>query len=314
MKHLHLTIFTIILLAVLPVFSQDAAEWVRIESDNKELSVAFPPTNIIDAEKRDFGQRLKIVAFENSVEMTIVFTKEGGAKERIGRMFDSDKSRSETFKIGDFVIRKSEPPVKNGKSFMTSLAIAKDDNFYSLTVNAKTGDELEFARFLYSIRLDGKPLIKQNADNIPPERTVAVRELKTSPEIVEAFARKTGKNKGKITYELARIDDDDSKTSDLTHRAILVERSYPRFPSPFQPGMTTGSIDIKLKVQFLADGQIGDIVVQSEADKMFVNAVIDAVRKTKFVPARKDGKYVDSTLTINYAMRMETSAPILIRR
>jgi hypothetical protein len=108
MKHLLLTIFIIIFLSVLPVFSQNISEWMRIETEDKKLSFAFPTTNVIDAEKRDHGQRLKIVAFENGVEFNIDHIKENGAKDRIRRTQNFGKIKSEIFKVGDFLIQKTD--------------------------------------------------------------------------------------------------------------------------------------------------------------------------------------------------------------
>jgi hypothetical protein len=314
MKITHITLFIILLTAILPAFAQDA-KWLRIETEDKDLSVAFPQTNIIDAEKRDFGQRLRVVAFENGVEMEIKFSEESGAKERISRMFDTKAANSNLMKVGDFLVRKSEPEKLDGKNFFTSLAIARKDNFYILSVHANTGDEPEVARFLYSIRLEGKPLFVQNQQSNYQEQNINIEDLQTSADVIEAFERNSGKNKGKVTYELDSKNPD-AETDNLKHRAIILDRPFPRFRPQFENGfpIRDTSLEVKLRVQYLADGQVGDIVVLSESDKNFTDSAIDAVRDSVFIPARRGDEFVDSVQKVNFTARTFSSVQTIIRR
>lgn len=313
MKYLNLIILTILFFPVSSVFAQDENKWLRIETDDKELSVAFPQTNIIDTEKREFGQRLRVIAFENGIEIEIKISKDGEAKGRIGRMYDGESAKSGIFQFDDFLIRKIVP-VQNGKNFIYTFLIVKKDSFYYLTVRAKTGEEPEVVRFLTSIKLGGKPLIVQKEPANFPEQTLAISALKTSPEIVEAFDRKTGKNKGAITYQLESKDTEDTETEDLTHRAVVLDRPFPRYRPPFRSGIVPKNpITVKLKVQFLADGQIGDIVVLSNPDKSFTRSTIDAVRKTVFIPARRGGVDVDSFKTVSFSAQAFFTEQIIIR-
>jgi len=54
-------------------------------------------------------------------------------------------------------------------------------------------------------------------------------------------------------------------------------------------------------VTFLANGQIGDIIVYSNSDKNFIKECINVARKIKFVPAKIGEKYVDATMVVDYA-------------
>lgn len=302
MKNSFLIFITIFILAVLPVFAQEAEKWLRIETEDKEFSFAFPRTNIIDTEKRDFGQRLRILAFENGVEMEIRFIKDGDAEKRIGRISETGNSKSEVIKVGDFLIRKFTYNNPSDKKIFNTIVIAKDSNFYSLIVRSKTGQEKELARFLYSIKLNGKPLIARTEEMNFPEETIAVSALETSPEIVEAEKRKTGKFKGNVTYELLS-NADDGETEDLTHKAIILEKPIPNFEKPQFPDngvIQETRINIQIKVQFRADGQIGDMIVYSGSEKHHIKTAIDAARKIRFVPARRGGEFVDSFQIVQY--------------
>jgi hypothetical protein len=295
----------ILLYAASQVFSQEPSKWLRIETEKGELSVAFPQTNIIDAEKREFGQRFRVIAFENGVEIEVKVSKDGNARERLQRVRDVDNSKSEVFKVGNYLIRKTDPRSLNGGNFYNSLLIAGNGHIYALSVKADTGTEPEAARFLYSIRLGGKQLFVQKQPVDHPEQKVALSEMKTSPEVFEAFNRKPGQYKGEIRYEL-ESKDDDSRTEGLTHSAITLDRPLPRYtPQPLRAGpIRDFSVAVKLKVQFRADGQIGDIIVLSNSDKEFTSAAIDAVRKSVFVPARRGDEYVDSFQMLEFSLQL----------
>ncbi len=302
MKISHIFLYLFLLFAVSPVFAQEAEKWLRVETEDKEFSFAFPQTNMIDAEKRDFGQRLRIIAFENGVEMEIRFIKDGDAENRIGRLSKTGNSKSEVFKAGDFLIRKFTYTNPADNKIFNTLFIAKDSNFYSLDVRSKTGQEKELARFLYSIKLNGKPLIARKEEMNFPEETIAFSTLGTSPEIVEAEKRKTGKFKGTVTYELI-TNAADAETEDLTHKAIVLEKPLPNFEKPQFPAngvIQETRINIKIKVQFRADGQIGDMIVYSDSEKQHIKAAIDAARKIRFVPARRGSEFVDSFQIVLY--------------
>ena len=104
-------------------------------------------------------------------------------------------------KFGDYHILKTSP-VREGKIVSSKLAIVRDGNLFLFSVRSKTGDEKEVARFFLSIKIEGQALIVKDEKTNFPEQTVSVSDLKSSPEVIEAEKRKTGKFEGKITYEL----------------------------------------------------------------------------------------------------------------
>lgn len=308
--------FTILFLAASPVFSQDSNKWLRIELEDKKFTIAVAPMNIIDAEKRDFYQ-LRILAFENGVEMEVNQRKSGTMAAFLTGRNKSDDKKSKPFKIGDFTILPSATQLsEDKKSVERLLTIIKGDTIYGMRTRSKTGEEKEVARFLQSVTIEGKPIFVRNNESNPPEDTVSVSNLKSSPEIVEAEKRKTGKFEGTITYELQQIGENIIENEDLMHKAIILERPQPNFERPGLPAngvIKWEQIDVKLKVQFRADGQIGNIVVLSNTEKHHTKKAIDAVRRIKFVPARRDGKFVDSIQIISFSSRMLPEMDIIRR-
>lgn len=312
MKISHISLFLILLFGTLTSFAQDANKWLRIEFENKKFSVAVPQTNIIDTKNREFNQQLRIVAFENGVEMEVHQRKSNFAADHIRDRKNSKKLNDESFTIGEFLILKPAPIISGSRSVRHSLTIIKGDVIYVLFTRSKTGEEKEVLRFLRSVRIEDQALFEQNEKTDLPEDSVSVSSLNTSPEIIEAEKRKTGKFKGKISYELQELNpENDSETEDLSHRALIIEQPRPRF----SPGANiTGSIrqfTVRLKVQFRADGQIGDIIVLSNADKNFTKSSIDLARRIKFVPARRDSEFVDSFQIVGYSVVSMPTSPMI---
>lgn len=311
MKYFYLHIFTILLLAVLPVFSQNENKWLRIEFEDKKLSVAVPRTNIIDTEKRDQSQRLRIVAFENGVEFEIFHRKPNFIPGFLASITNSGKSKGYTFQIGDFTVLKSSPIVSKG-NVTRSFTFIRDKNYYTLTVHSKTENEKEAERFLLSIKIEGKPVFIKNEETNFREETISVSDLKTSPEVIEAEKRQTGKIEGKITFEL-KSDEEIVETEDLTHHALIIDKPLPRYDPKTGFIGAVEKLNVRLKVQFRADGQIGDIVVLSNSDEDFTKSAINKARRIKFVPARRNGEFVDSYQIVSYSMISVPNPNITIR-
>lgn len=311
MKYLFSIVSTILFFTVLPVFSQDSGKWLRIEFEDKKLSVAVPQTNIIDTEKRDLSQRLGIVAFENGVEFEVFHRKPHFIPGFLSSINPSVKTKSDTFQVGDFTVLTFAPVTLNGK-VERSMTFIKDKNYFTLTVRSKTGEEKEVNRFFLSIKLEGKPLFTKNEKTNFQEETVSASDLKTSPEIIEAEKRPTGKFEGKIRYEL-KSDEEITETEDLTHHAIIIDKPFPRYDP--KTGFTGAGevLDVRLKVQFRADGQIGDIVVLSNSDEDFTQSAISKARRIKFVPARRNNEFVDSYQIVRYSMISVPNPNITIR-
>ncbi len=315
MKSLFLFFFTILFLAVFPVSSQDA-KWLRIEFEDKKFTVAVPPTNIIDAEKRDFYQ-LRIIAFENGVEMELNQRKSKIMTSIITGRSKSGEQKTEPLKIGDFTVLPSATHFSEDKKTVERLlTIIKGDTIYGMKTRSKTGEEKEVARFLQSITIEGKPIFVRSNKSNPPEEVIPVSNLKSSPEVIEAEKRKTGKYEGKITYELQQSGETDVETEDLSHSVFILDKPQPNFEIPRFPAngvIKWTEIDVKLKVQFRADGQIGDIVVLSNAEKHHTKAAINAARRIKFVPARRGNEFVESYQIIFYSSRMLPEMNIIRR-
>lgn len=301
------TLFFICLIVI--SISAQETKWTRIESENKEVSASFPSNFLVDADTNDGGQRYHIIGFQNGVKMEMTIYKDGDARGRLGRMrlFNDASFESKIFNVQGFMVANI---VSNKKRHTNSLYLASDNHFYFLTVSAPNLQKPEINRFLYSVKLNGKPLAVRKEIVEPIDETVSIATLKTSPVVIEALNRKSEKIKTKISYELESENVETDLNEDISPAIVLV-RSRPNFPRPSFNGFPqNASYKIKIRARLLANGQVGDMTVYSSADRSLINSCVEAVKKTKFIPAQKDGNPVDSEQTFDYSFEIFTSVQI----
>lgn len=308
MKNLFCLLFILTALTSYICFGQDKIQttenkWMRIETTNKDLSVSFPPVFLVDAEKKDYdGQRQRIIAFQNGVQMELTVYDVNDPKESLRGINESDGSKNRGFTAHGFIGKRFSS--NDDKEFSESIFLASKKNLYHLFVRTKTIDKQEVSRFIYSIKAGNKPLfISKDAINDATEEIVSIASLKTNPEILEALNRKSEKSNRKISYE---SEDGLKITNEINDSIrpsiILVEphpMSYAVKPTVYIFRKREGNGAAKIKVKLLANGQVGDITVFSKADRTVIYDFIEGVKEIKFLPAMKDGKPVDSEWIFN---------------
>lgn len=288
-------------------------KWTRVETDDKELSAAFPPDFLVDAKTQVFDRRLRIVAFANGAVLELNTYKPENPKKRLDGFFSRSSEYGNVASL-DFEGYAGRTLISTGKRYYHSVALASKENFYTLSVSAPSRNQPEVVRFLASITVKGKPLYIQKQPPPSPtadEEVVALSSLQTSRKILEALDRKSEDQKGKITYELNRvggndntagnIDEENDAPADAAKRpAIILVREHPRPSAVYKGTPQYGIFIIKLRAKLLANGQVGDIAVMSASDKFNYKTFIEAVKKTKFIPAEINGAPADSERLFQY--------------
>ena len=318
MKKYPIPLILFILFALTQISAQEnnvsTAKWNRIESEDKLFSIAFPPSAIVDAEDRKYGQKLKIVGFQNGVEMELALIKDPNVRERARSIRPNDLTQISSMTVGEFSVLQIKPgsSSSSSKKFTTAFWITRKDTLYFIKINAKTGQEAEVARFLFSIRLQGKPMLVQKEKIELPEEIVPVNALKTSPEVTEAFERKIEKDKINVAYEASSNEMNEVEYEGLTRKVVIVERPFPMLSTGYTD-TKKALFSVRLKVTFRANGQIGDITVISIEDKEFSKACVDAARRIRFVPAQINGKNADTVEIVEYTAQVFAVPGIYVR-
>jgi len=311
MKNVFCFLFILIAFPFYVCFGQDKPQvvetaWTQIETENKELSVAFPADFLVDAKTDDFDQRYRVFGFENGVSLEMRITKPDDPKKQLNQITVEPSEYIKHYSIlfngitGKNVINK-----KIGYS--SNVFLAYKDNFYHLSVSAPNEGQIEVDRFLCSIMIKDKPLF--TCKNPLPEtnnKTVSLLSLQTSPKVLEALSRKSDGKEGKISYQTGTPKSlENNANGDFSKRsAIILDRGVPtRIGSRGNIGIPNQRFTIRVQVTLLANGQIGDVTVFAPVnlDKSMLKKFVDAARKTKFIPAEEDGKPVDTQELLVYS-------------
>jgi len=275
-----------------------STEWVRIESPDKEFSVSVPSDYLVNVKKASIPTGVpgigsfisntsrEVFAYENGVTISVDFSEQSWAKANLARIqFDSDRSPL----VSEFKIQGvfGKIVIYQGKAYENKLFIATDDAYYIVSVSGKSKNDPAVVRFLTSIRIKGESLFK--GGNIPVnEKVISAKQLKSSPEIVEALKIKAAKMDRKVTLtslaEFKRVENEAG-----VRPAFVVS-----IPRPEYAGEISKPGSYKVQVKLLANGQVGDILVATDLGEGFAKSYAEAAKNVKFLPAEKNGVPVDS--------------------
>lgn len=316
LKSLQITLF-ITLFSIINCFGQtsspvnESEKWTRIETAARELSAAFPPNYVVDAEKKDYGRIYKITGFSNDVLMEVSVSKSISA-DSLRYMQPPDEMSSQSFMKKDLKgVRNFNDPSES--RLKETFSILGDKNFYFISVTASDRKKPEIARFLYSIKIKGESLFQNPEAQNYPETSVALSSLKTSAEVTEAFERKLEKKKFKVEKNISDDTNEISSYAEYSKPPIIVEQPSPSFRPKFDEMATPRrKYMARLKVTLSADGQVGGITIIAGDDRYYTNACVDSARKLRFIPAQKNGVNADSVTVISCHIQLFKTMPTTV--
>jgi hypothetical protein len=289
--------------------STSPVKWTRVETENKEVSVALPAGFLVDAEKTDGGRTHRIFASAGMtmVEVRFLIDKAGRNKVKIPPQATSEGA--ESFKaFGLDGTRSCSAP---GKRVSCTVILASDQFRYIFLVSSLSEKPEIATMFLSSIMVDGKLIFTGESATV--SETVQLSQLSTSTEIKEAMGRALDERLIKVTRRRMSEYTEDKELPETVKPVLILERPYPTngiqkifLNQPPNFGTTRAVGDVirggRARVTFLASGQIGDIVIYSDENKGYIEDCVNAVKKIKFIPAQENGKPVDSVQTVSYAL------------
>lgn len=316
MKFLHIFLFGTFIFTTAAFAQQtSSAKWTRIEAE--DISVAVPPGFIVNTEKKNVGPDVAGGGFHNGAiigpDVTIYSYQDGSkihflidkgdGKKRFRQLWLPPYNNVQTFTIGDFLGMQLVSH-ESAKFFHHSLHLASGNGYYTIFIEAENKDSDVVKRFLNSILLEGKPFLAQNEWQTYEEEIVSAFTIKSSPEVLEALERKSKPSKIKVKYELGS-DQNSLDKQKYSRPAIIIDQPPPRFNFLYLRGGTAPNnrfIEARMRVNMLANGQIGEITVLSSTDKQYTKVWIDSLKRMKFIPAQIDGKNVDSVRFVNFSI------------
>jgi hypothetical protein len=302
-----ISVCTALLIFALSCLGQDKlpateAKWTRIETENKEVSAAFPDDFLMDANTKTFNQRYKVFGFKQGVSVSWRIGEPSNPKLNFSRISaESDNAEVSTF---DFNGVSGKIYLYTDERYFKMVHFFVRKEFYTFSISSNSQSNVVAGQFLCSILVKGKQLFNcKEKNSVTESETVLISTLKTSPQILEVLNRKSSGEKGKVSYvNYLTQTNEKPKPEDISKRpAIILRRESPQIRALRVEGaILLGKSNVKIRAVLLANGQIGSLTAPSKFDKGSLNSYIDALRKTKFIPAEIDGKPVDSEYTFVY--------------
>lgn len=300
------TAFLISLCLVICSYSQvisavEKTKWTRIEMEDKDFSFAVPPNFILDREKREKGAISRIYGFENDVRISIKVYSAKNAKASLPTQTTSTSYKSVAFSKNNFdgVITSY---VNEENIIFDTIALARENTYYLITIVSTDNKKPQIKRFFQSIKLKDEYLYRRDKNETYLEETVSVATLTTSPEVVEAYHRKLEKKKINVTKQIASEGIKFDNFENYSRPPIILEGAFPVIRiHKIINGIPDNFFTIpKIKLNLLADGQIGDITFLTSVGDNDIKPVIEAAQKFRFIPAQIDGKNTDSSVIIDF--------------
>lgn len=282
----------ILLVLIVPVAGQDTDQkWSSLSSPKADLTFEMPEGFLVDNDDR----QLAVMFYKESLTLNFEVRRGPSPKERLLQLRQANEGKTANEKhsrieIGNFI---GDSYVSSETGYGIRIYLASDKGYYRIAATADSSKDPMLERFLKSIRLGDRALIKQSSSAATAAPVVPMDSLDTSDEIQKALDQPSARNPT-IRYEPAAS----TALEPVKYwRPLIFLRTPPRgnvsVPRNYQE---TGSV--RLKIQFKADGRIGDIIVVGPKLGRLTEYVIEAAKSIKFLPAQVDGKSVDIYHTI----------------
>jgi hypothetical protein len=316
-----LTEFIILLSVVLcacgTAFSQVVtSQWVRVESENKEFSCVLPENFSVTFDKEGFsraGQRdwADHVDFKNvrsfggysdglSVFLEVYDVR--NTKKGLAYITESINGADiSQLQFESFTVRKV---VSEGDTKPVSFYIASKSQIYVVGYGTRNPNNLAIARFLTSIRLDGKQLFTTKLAQFPETALhVSLSSVVETPiEVTENLeSKKDAKGPKQKASQPASMPQNSKTGSPKDSSYSLAMLVKPRVSYTDSARQANEQGVIRLRVTFLANGHIGKIVVLKKLRFGLLENAIRCARRIKFIPEVKDNAAIDTEHVVEYS-------------
>jgi hypothetical protein len=278
-----------------------SVKWTRFEA-GKELAFSLPPGSLVDTREDETG--LHIMCFYEGARIDFRMYDDENALENL-LVPEFNRADSVTFEIDKLTGLRTINRI--GAHVTESFYLASDSRFYHLTVERGDRGRSVVAGVFYSIRVNGRaPYARPPADagtaaGFPEpavQETISLDNISSSAETVAAYDRKYKKRDIDVIYEPMQAFKEDPEPPAGVRIPFVLQRPVVELKLRSRLAYNRSfSFEAKLKANFLANGEVGDITVYSNAPREFGEACVDSLRRSKFVPAQAGGKSIDMVFT-----------------
>jgi hypothetical protein len=276
-----------------------AGEWTRIESFMREFSYLVPDN--YSAFRSKEGKSYLVSSYRDGVSINIFMQPELSPRRRLVDLeekYDLFDCAYEYYTLANAAGKIFT--CESDKQFFRTIYLALDTKYYRITVGADSSLNNNAKKFLNSIRIMGKPMFPKNNDAKDNDEKTLAEEKLTTDKLAEQYLKMPDSSGLKTSWaetEKAPLINADSPV--YSRELYVLKSAAPKLPvETLRAGPR--SARARLKITFLATGEIGKAVVAHSTNGTYTQAVLDALPKMRFIPAQIAGKDVAVTRVLEF--------------
>jgi TonB family protein len=256
----------------------EASQWLRYTVKGEEFSVTLPAEPSMKTSDV-FVMRLKKSRLERVIESTV-----GDVIYRV-YVYENPKPRQS---LKEFILEQTDRSDLN-LTFERDLSVAKfEGQQYSSHDRDLPSTEQFFATEGRLYRFVVRGATADHANTKQFFSSVMFGKKQDGIEVVEGEVQQAGGGAGARLYLGKEVDT----------KPRLLSKPEPSYTDKAKADQVTGTV--VLKVVFAASGKITNIRVVSGLPDGLTEKAIEAARKIKFIPARKENQFVSMWMQLEY--------------
>jgi hypothetical protein len=281
------------------VFSQNIVTWRDYVDSTNEIWFQAPEQVVIRLE--DKSDRIDVYAFFNGAGITISKQKVGQEPMKYVRSlklpFGERGTVTRDFKLDTFLVRQEIEPLGSNEIAVRIYAGSKKSYFEIVLRGTK--DKQWFEQFLQTVRFGGSRIVPNST--IPDLKAVGepvvFDKLPASPEVESSLDRKITDDTIDSKYEVIK-NYVPLQLDQLSRDLIILEKPKAIYTDSARMNNVQGTIPAN--IEFLANGEIGKIIVDNRLDLSLARNVVRSAKKIRFLPARANDQPVTVVRTLLY--------------
>lgn len=292
-----------VILIIFPVNAKATAGWVTIEGWMEEFSLHMPE-GYFAYRNKDSGE-IHLSSYKDKVSInvsisTLLFSPRDyltGLEDK----YDQLDCKYDYYTPGQLTAKVFS--CDGISRFYKTIYAAYGARFYKMTIAADSPNNVNISLFLMSLRFRRMPLFPKY--NEPPDKTekiISEKGLKNDP-LVEQYLKTKDNDSIQVTTPKSIKTYLFSGDSPVYSRdLIIIRRKADKWFHDMSKKPVSGSA--KLRIRFLASGQIDKVEVVASSSWEYTQKAIDSLKDWRFVPAQIDGKDVDCSRIMEFNTSM----------
>lgn len=290
--------------------AQQNSDWVRVESENKEISFSVPSNFSLVFDKEGFSRSnprkltehfdykniRSITAYQNGVTMFFESYDVKNSKKALPNfLYDYPQSKYQNISFENF---SGLEIILKYSSHTVLYYLASEKNTYLIGVGARETTNETISRFLKTIKLNGKFVFEPTAERLnESDKILPITDLQETP--IEVVYNLTGKTKEKRKKDDNVSDEINKSEMGNSKELIVLFKPRPMYTDRARQEAEKGIV--RFQVSLSAEGKIGKIIVNKDLRYGLTENAIRALKRMRFIPAEKDNISVSSEKYIEYS-------------